>query len=150
MIFSYGPSRKTVRRHLGYSYHAYREELRTTLASVNSIAIAVDVTTKKQVSYICLTGHAFNSKYEAIPLVLGFRRLSGSHRAYKLKKYITYELKQLQIEEKICAFVTDNGTDIKKAVNDIQPGKRISCFAHDLNRVVKNGLQIWAKEKQKK
>lgn len=148
LIFSYGPSRKTVRQHLGYSYHAYREELRTTLASINSIAITVDVCTKQQMSFICLTGHAFNKVYQSISLVLGFRRLSGSHRAEELKKYIIYELKQLNIENKVCAIVSDNGADIVKAINEIKPGQRFSCFAHDLNRVVKNGLQIWMKPKR--
>ncbi len=150
MIFSSGPSCKTIRRRLGYSYHAYRAELRATLASINSIAITVDVCTKNRMSFICLTGHAFNKKYQSISLVLGFRRLSGPHTAKKLKKYINYELKQLQIEDKICAIVSDNGTDIVKAINDIKPGQRLSCFAHDVNRVVKNGLQIWIKPKQQK
>ncbi|CAF5075129.1 unnamed protein product, partial [Rotaria magnacalcarata] len=39
----HGPSRKTVRRQLGLSYHKYRKELRATLASVRAIAITVDI-----------------------------------------------------------------------------------------------------------
>ncbi|CAF4934388.1 unnamed protein product, partial [Rotaria socialis] len=139
----HGPSRKTVRRQLGLSYHKYRKELRATLTSVRAIAITVDIWTKKQTSFICLTGHAFNKKYESIPIVLGFRRLSGAHRANNLKNYIIYEMQQLDIEEKVCAIVSDNGSDIKKAINDIKPGERFSCFAHDINLVVKNGLKIW-------
>ncbi|CAF3380730.1 unnamed protein product [Rotaria socialis] len=146
----HGPSRKTVRRQLGLSYHKYRKELCATLASVRAIAITVDIRTKKQTSFICLTGHAFNKKYESIPIVLGFRRLSGAHRANNLKNYIIYEMQQLDIEEKVCAIVSDNGSDIKKAINDIKPGERFSCFAHDINLVVKNGLKIWEPIEKKK
>ena len=95
-------------------------------------------------------GHAFNKKYESIPLVLGFRQLAGPHRSKIIKKYILYELKQLKIEDKICAVVSDNGRDIKKAINDINPGHRISCVAHTINLVVKNGLGLWEKSEKNK
>ncbi|CAF4130044.1 unnamed protein product, partial [Rotaria magnacalcarata] len=145
-----GPSRKTIRRRLGVAYHQYRQQLRTTLAHVNTIAITVDIWTKNKQSFICLTGHAFNKKYESIPLVLGFRHFAGPHKSKSIKKYILYELKQLQIEDKICAIVSDNGGDIKKAVNDIKPDQRISCIAHNINLVVKNGLGLWEKSEKKK
>lgn len=83
-------------------------------------------------------------------MVLGFRHLVGTHRADKIKKYILYELDQLQIKDKVCAIVSDNGADIVKAINDIMPGKRFSCAAHDLNRVVKNGLGLWNKPNKNK
>ncbi|CAF2660280.1 unnamed protein product [Rotaria sp. Silwood2] len=145
-----GPSRKTVRRQLGLSYHKYRQELRIALASVNAIAITVDIWTKKQTSFICLTGHVFNNKYESISIVLGFRRLSGAHRADNIKKYILYEMQNLEIEEKVCAIVSDNGSNIKKAINEIKPGQRFSCIAHNINLVVRNGLKIWEPVEKKK
>ncbi|CAF4026770.1 unnamed protein product, partial [Rotaria sordida] len=145
-----GPSRKTVRRRLGAEYHQYRQQLRATLARVESIAITVDIWTKKKTSFICLTGHAFNKIYESIPIVLGFRQFAGPHRSKNIKKYIRYELNQLEIENKICAIVSDNGANIKKASNDIKPGQRISCIAHNINLVVQNGLGLWEKPTKKK
>ncbi|CAF2121014.1 unnamed protein product, partial [Rotaria magnacalcarata] len=145
-----GPSRKTVRRRLGVAYHQYRQQLRTTLARINAIAITVDLWTKNRTSFICLTGHAFNKVYESTPLVLGFRQFSGPHLSKSIKKYILYELKQLNIENKICAIVSDNGSDIKKAISEIKPGQRISCIAHNINLVVKNGLGLWEKSGKNK
>ncbi|CAF1206826.1 unnamed protein product [Rotaria sordida] len=145
-----GPSRKTVRRRLGLVYHQYRQQLRETLAGVDAIAITVDIWTKNKISFICLTGHAFNKTYESIPLVLGFRRFYGPHRSKTIKKFILYELKQLKIEDKICAIVSDNCNDIKKAINDIKPGQRFSCIAHNINLVVKNGLGLWETSEKKK
>ncbi|CAF1270309.1 unnamed protein product, partial [Rotaria sordida] len=110
----HGPSHKIVRSRLGLAYHQYRQQLRTTLARVDAIAITVDTWTKNKISFICLTGQAFNKTYESIPLILGFH--------------------------KICAIVSDNDGDIKKAINDMKPGERFSCIAHNINLVVKNGL----------
>ncbi len=149
-MFSRGPNRKTIRRRLGLSYHKYRAELRATLASVRAIALTIDMWTKKRTTFICLTGHAFNNKYESIPLILGFRRLSGPHQANNIKNYILYELQQLDIVDKICAIVSDNVSDIKKAVNDLKLGQRFSCIAHNINLVVKNGFDLWDKPKKPK
>ena len=146
---SRGPSRKTVRRHLGKAYHQHRQQLRTVLTRVDAIAITVDIWTKNKISFICLTGHAFNKSYEAIPLVLGFRQFNGPHRSKNITKYILYELKQLNIKHKICAIVGDNGSDIKKSINEIIPGQCISCVSHNINLVVKNGLGLWEKSKTK-
>ena len=40
---SRGPSRKTVRGHLGKAYHQHRQQLRTVLTRVDAIAITVDI-----------------------------------------------------------------------------------------------------------
>ncbi|CAF4047465.1 unnamed protein product [Rotaria magnacalcarata] len=141
-----GPSRKTIGRRLGIAYHQYREELRNKLVRVDWIALTVDIWTKNKISYICITGHAFNKGYEAIPIVLGFRRFSGPHKSKNIKEYILYELKQLKIEEKICAIVSDNGRDIKKAVEEIKPGQRISCVAHTLNLVTTTDMYQYNSE----
>ncbi|CAF3937245.1 unnamed protein product [Rotaria sp. Silwood1] len=145
-----GPGRKTVRRRLGILYHEYRQQLGEVLASIPAIAITVDIWTKKKKSFICLTGHVFNKKYVSIPLVLGFRRFTGSHESQNIKKYILYELQRLNIQDKVCGIVGDNGSDIKKAINEIKPGERFSCTAHNINLVVKNGLGLWEKTKKKR
>jgi hypothetical protein len=99
---------------------------------------------------LCLTGHVFNKTYETVPLVLGFRHFSGPHNSDNIKRYIIYELTQLQIGHKVTAIVSDNGSDVKKAINDIKPGLRLSCVTHDLNLVVKNGLNLYETSKKKK
>jgi hypothetical protein len=131
-------------------YHQYREELCLTLAKVKSIALTVDIWTKNKTSFLCLTGHVFSKTFESVPLVLGFRHFVGAHTADKIKRYIIYEITQLQIKHKVSAIVSDNGSDIKKAINDIKYGLRLSCLAHNINLVVKNGLDLYDNPKKKK
>ena len=83
-------------------------------------------------------------------MVLGFRRIAGSHESENIKKYILFELQRLNIQEKVCGIIGDNGSDIKKAINEIKPGERLSCTAHNINLVLKNGLGLWEKTKKKR
>ena len=131
-------------------YYKYREELRSTLVNVKSIVLTVDIWTKNKTSFLCLTGHIFNKRFETFPLVLEFHHFFGPHQADNIKRYIIYEITQLHIEQKVLAIVSDNGSDIRKAINDVKPGLRFSCFAHDINLVVKNGLTLHDTPEKKK
>ena len=147
---SHGPNRKTVRRHLGLMYHEYRQSMQDSLKNVEHIALTTDVWTKGGTSFICLTGHAFNQKYELVSIVLGFRRLVGQHLGDTLRTYIKYELEQLGIDTKICGTTSDNGSDVKKATRTVEFGIRFWCIAHCLNLVVRNGLALWPKAPRRK
>jgi hypothetical protein len=41
--------------------------------------------------------------------LLGFRQIKGRHSAENMKKFLFYELKYFEIEEKIVLRTTDNG-----------------------------------------
>lgn len=144
------PNRKTVRRNLAQLYSQYRCRLRKALANIYHISLTTDIWTSKRTSFICLTGHMFNNKFQLIPLVLGFRRISGPHLGDNIRTYIRYELGQLAIENKIDAITSDNGSDVKKTTSSIEFGHGFWCFAHCLNLVVRNGLGIWTKTQTKK
>ena len=131
-------------------YYKYREELRSTLVNVKSIALTVDIWTKNKTSFLCLTGHLFNKRFETVPLVLGFRHFVGPHEADNIKCYIIHEITQLHIKQKVSAIVSDNGSDIRKAINDIKPVLHFSCLAYDINLVIKNGLTLHDTPEKKK
>lgn len=124
--------------------------MRDSFTNVEHIAITTDVWTKRRTSFICLTGHTFNKKYQLVSVVLGFRRLAGQHLGDTIRSYIRYELDQLGIDAKICGITSDNGSDVKKATGSIEFGHRFWCIAHCLNLVVRNGLALWPKQKAKK
>lgn len=94
--------------------------------------------------HIGITGHFFDKNYRFNSIQIGFRRMFGRHFSDRIKKYISYETKQLNIENKIVSITTDKANDIKKATNE-GFGNRYSCSAHNINLVVKNGLPLWEK-----
>ena len=57
--------------------------------------------------HICITAHFFNQFYEYMSAVIGFRKVEGQHSSKNLENYISFELKQLDIEKsKIVATTT--------------------------------------------
>ncbi len=55
------------------------------------------------------------------------------------------------IQLKVVATVSDNGSDIRAAIQHSNKfGIRLYCLCHGLNLAVKNGLQLWKKEDEKK
>jgi hypothetical protein len=68
----------------------------------------------------------------------GFRKFFGRHLSNRIKAYIEYELKSLQIESKVIGVVTDSGSDIKKAALECFDN-RFVCLAHNINLTISNG-----------
>lgn len=57
---------------------------------------------------------------------------------------------RFDLQKKIVATVTDNGSDMRAAVGKCSIfGSRIHCKAHALNLIVQNSLGLWPKKKKK-
>ncbi len=146
-----GPHRKTVRKRIGILYSLYRVKLRSVLSEIGVLALTTDLwKSKRNIHFISLIAHAFTHDYQHIPIVLGCRRIIGSHVATAIEKYIVYELNRLDIKpHQVISITTDNGSNIKKATASQQFGKRISCMVHNFNLVVKKGVCLWAEPNPK-
>lgn len=58
---------------------------------------------------------------------------------------------RLGIESKIVATFTDDGADIRAAIQHAKKfGIRLHCIWHGLNLIVKNGFQLWKEKDEKK
>ncbi|CAF1291621.1 unnamed protein product [Rotaria sordida] len=138
------PHRTTIKANIIKRYREHRRLLRAVLAEVPEIALTSDVWKNSTgTHFISLTAHFFDLKYNLVSLTIGFRKLIGDHIAERLRKYILYELKSLQIENKICSITTDNASNIVCATTNIQYfGTRFSCLAHDLNLIIQDGLHL--------
>ena len=146
-----GPDRRKVRRKIAALYSWYTTRLRSVLRQVGSLALTCDLWRSSQrVHYLSLTGHFFTDDFENMSIVLSCRRIIGRHVASTIERYIQFELDRLRIrQEQIVSITTDNGSDVKKATSASKFGDRISCMAHNLNLVVKNGLCLWVEPNPK-
>lgn len=140
-----GPDRRTVRRKIAVLYSWYTTKLRSVLRKVESLALTCDLWRSSQRTYyLSLTAHFFTEDFENMSIVLSCRRVIGRHVASTVERYIKFELDRLHIRpEQIVTITTDNGSDVKKATSSFMFGDRVSCMAHNLNLVVKNGLCLW-------
>jgi hypothetical protein len=70
---------------------------------------------KHLVYFFGLTLHFFDDDFNFVSLIIGFRKFSGRHQAYRLSKFIQDELNKLKINQ-IVATTADNAADIVKAL----------------------------------
>lgn len=136
------PTRNTISRNLEVMYNAYKKKLMQVLSKVENIALTTDVwKARNNTYYVCVTGHFMDASMKNVPLIICFRKFFGRHFGERLKQMIKNELRILNIADKIVAITTDNASDIKNATS-VSFGVRMSCFAHNLNLVLKQIIKF--------
>lgn len=147
-----GVNRKTVRNRLELLYRQRRKTIKDELASVASISLTADLwKSPSRHHFICLTCHYLDATYQNKSFVLSFRRFPEKHSGENIRSFIQSEIQRMNLQGKIQSITTDNGSDIKSATNGASElGTRISCGAHNLNLVIKNGLWLFEKKSSKR
>lgn len=139
------PKKGKIANKIRTAYQKHRSKLKKVLKHIDHISLTTDLwKNRKNMYHVGITGHFFDKNHKFHSFQFGFRRIFGRHFAKRIKAYIQYEIKRLEIEGKIVSITTDNANDIKKATSN-GFGERISCAAHNLNLVVKNALPLWGK-----
>ena len=143
------PTRQTVARQLKRLTKKHSKLLKTTLQKIDSLALTVDFwADKKQNSYLCLTGHFVNEKYDLHSKILAFTVFEGQHTGERIGYRIEAELKHLQVYEKTTTITCDGASNMLKSFDWLNP-KRLLCLAHKLHLVVCNSLCLWVKKSSK-
>ncbi|CAF0817450.1 unnamed protein product [Rotaria sordida] len=146
----HGPSRQTVRKNLDKMYQERRCSLKEKFKTVPFISLTTDLwMNSRRHHFLVITAHYYNEHYETFSDVISFRSFRGRHLSARLKKFIFHEIKKLEIESKIFSITTDNGSDIKSATSSQEFGIRFSCDAHNINRTISTGLDLWKKTTSK-
>lgn len=92
--------------------------------------------------------HWLTSEYVLQGKVLSFRKFRGRHTATRIRAHLKRILVQFNLQDKITASTTDNGSNVKAASKEIHLfGARLHCLAHALNLTIQKGLNLWPKKK---
>lgn len=137
------PSRKTVKAHIDKLYDEEFQKFKTFIGDVPHLTVTTDIWTDTQMrSMLGVTVHGQSKKMYSG--VLGVFELTSSHTSEYISEQLEKILREHGIsEDKIGAVVTDNGANIVKAVVDsFGKGKHVPCFAHTLNLVCENSLDV--------
>ena len=107
-------------------------------------AIPTDVWTSiANEDYMAVTAHFYSGAKYALKMthicleVVPFTKVS--HTAVNLKSFLLKVFSDWSISSKVVAIIRDNGADITAAMNRSQ-FEAISCVAHTLQLVIKDGL----------
>lgn len=109
---------------------------------VESICLASDMwTSSTKDPYMAVTGHYIDRKECKLKSVLlECVLLEGSHTGVNLAAELLRVTEEWKITEKINLTVTDNGANIKKAVEKDLAWKHFGCYAHTLNLAVQEAI----------
>jgi hypothetical protein len=140
-----GPHRRTVVKRLQPLYKKQRLINRTNFSTVSAISLSADVWKNiRRQHFICLSAHYYDEYYQLKSCLIAFRHFIGNHSAERIENFIDHEIEKLNIQTKICSITTDNGSDIRAATqNKSRFGIRISCYLHNFNLIVQNGLWLF-------
>uniref|UniRef100_UPI0005212532 zinc finger BED domain-containing protein 1-like n=1 Tax=Ciona intestinalis TaxID=7719 RepID=UPI0005212532 len=126
------------------TYKSAKSFLLDVLQHANYMGITTDMWTSiRNDSYITVTVHWITDDWKMQHGVLTTECMTEANTAENLSLRLTDVLAEYRItSNKISATVTDNGRNIKKAVDLLDDWTQLSCFAHTLQLCVKAGLDI--------
>lgn len=136
------PSRHTLsRKMLPALYDKVRAELMTDIQKASAVCLTTDCwTSRTTTSYMSVTCHYIADDFSLKSNLLDCFTFAERHTAEQLAFKLNQVTEEWKIKEKVVACVTDNATNIKKAVKEVLKWNHVSCFAHSLNLVVRHAL----------
>ncbi|CAH1979230.1 unnamed protein product [Acanthoscelides obtectus] len=141
---SYGlPNRKTITNTLlPAKYEEVYNNTKKELEGVDSVTLTTDCWTSSTTeSFLAVTAHFLDNKFELKHRVLGCESFSERHTSANLASAIRNILVEWDLENKVLIFISDNAANIKKAIKEDLQQKHFGCYAHTINLIVQNSLQ---------
>lgn len=114
------------------------------LKNIPSLSLTTDLwTSASQDAYIAVMAHYINEEFESCNLLLECAPLPSPHAGKHVAEEITRLMTELQIDKRqILIVTTDNAPSMKNAVRDYLELKHFGCFAHTLNLILENALDL--------
>jgi hypothetical protein len=135
------PSRKTLSEVLiPAEYNNIKVRLLKLLEETNYLSITTDLwSSGSNKSYITVTGH-FIHEFKFHSVVLATEEIKTSHTGENISKAISTVLEKFNITDKVVTAVTDNGSNMKKAISDELKKHNHFCVAHTINLSVQDAI----------
>ena len=120
-----------------------RVQLLRKYLQLNTAPLTTDLWTAQyqQRSYISLTAHFVNSKFQLHSRCPQTREVPEDHDAQSLQEVLSKMLLDWNIDNKVLGATTDNGHNIVNAIG-LLGLKHFPCFAHTLQPSINNGSKI--------
>ncbi|CAG4944478.1 unnamed protein product [Parnassius apollo] len=125
-------------------YNETKQKVEETLSSVEAACLTTDSWTTSDQNYVSITAHficEIDGKSSQRSCLLGCIPYDNSYTAQKLGMFLAEEVEKWGMQDKVICVVTDNTPNIVAAVRN-NNWRHIPCFAHTLNLVLGDGLQI--------
>ncbi|KAL0821412.1 hypothetical protein ABMA28_004894 [Loxostege sticticalis] len=139
------PTRKTLSNSIMQeAYTKLYDSIKAQLShEVTSICLTADLwTSLKTESYIALTGHYLTEQLDFKTVLLGCCQFEGHHTSANIAAEIGILVDKYGLRDKVNFMITDNASNVVKAVKEELKWKHFGCYAHSLNLVVEDALKL--------
>ncbi|CAG8655363.1 10728_t:CDS:2, partial [Ambispora gerdemannii] len=136
------PNEKNLKLLIHQAYDWTEESMKELfLSSAKYISLITDLWTFciKQ-GYIGITALFMNSDFKIYDILLELEYLPYPHTAEHIRDKIQLIIEKWSLQEKVIAIVTDNGSNMIKAISYLNNITRIPCTAHTLQLAIGKGL----------
>lgn len=135
------PSRKTLTtKLLPNEYNKIVTKIKNMLENVTSLSITTDIwTSDSNIAYLTVTCHFIFDDRLYSP-VLATREMRESHTGANIGNLLSDILNEWGIKDKIVTIVSDNGANIKNAINVYLGKHHHPCVAHTLNLSINEAI----------
>ncbi|XP_065103982.2 E3 SUMO-protein ligase ZBED1-like [Paramisgurnus dabryanus] len=126
-------------------YNECKVNVVQTLKDAETIALTTDGWTSRCTqSYITITAHTINSKWEMVNFVLQTRPHYESHTGANIAEVLQAAVTDWNLRKPnhAIAIVTDNARNMDVAVREAGFEPHIKCFAHTINLATQAGLGV--------
>jgi hypothetical protein len=148
------PSNITCKNIIAEAYdNSIRKVKALIIETCEFATITVDLwTARNKTGFIGITCHWLTSEFKIIDLLLCCEQISYPHTSETISSFISTKLKEFNLEDKVFFAISDNGSNMISAFNNLEKIIRIPCIAHNIHLSVNKGLrtvQLYTKKFQK-
>ena len=138
------PCRRTVMNAMDRKYCELKRSVRGLLSGQRSVTVTTDIwTSRAGDGYFSLTAHYITDQFVMHSSQLHCHHMPGVHDHVHISEGITSALVEWCINlDDIVAFVTDNGSNIKKSVKEDLDKLHLPCAGHTLNLSVQKAFSV--------
>lgn len=136
------PSRKYFAENIIPNIHSSLMEKVTSITKeAENISCTTDIwTNNSNTSFISLTGHCMNEKFDHTCVILRVKPFPGTHTAENIADAIRDSIDEFAIPKyKIHLIVRDNGANVVKGINETGH-LALPCFLHTLQLVIHDAI----------
>ncbi|GBC46886.2 zinc finger BED domain-containing protein 4-like [Rhizophagus irregularis DAOM 181602=DAOM 197198] len=136
------PNEKGIKRIISKSYKSTLPILIEKIrVEAKSVSLITDIWTMKNgQGYIGVTCTYIDSNFVLNEITLTVNHIRYPHTAQHIAESLEETLEEWKLREKVFVITTDNATNMKKAISDMNSIKWQACGAHTLQLIIGKGL----------
>ncbi|CAG8673020.1 6706_t:CDS:1, partial [Scutellospora calospora] len=128
------PCKKVLKNKIDEAYHNSFIAIQDKISKeATYVSMTLDLwSSSAHIPYLGVTLHWISNQFIPHEILLAIKEVSYPHTAIIIKEETKKLISEFHLETKIVAFITDNDSNMKSAIHQLEIGSHISCAAHTL------------------